>query len=99
MKNLTLAGLIALLLNAAGALINYLYFRANNTLLIKWSSHGGEITVEHGFGGISATHIYGMMPGDVTTHSLRFSPAVFLISFVLTFAVVYLVVRLVRRAG
>lgn len=100
MKNhLTLAGAIALAVNLIAALVNYLYYRSNGNLLICMKTHGGEITIEHGFGGLRAVHIYGMTPDAVTTHTLRFSPLLFLISFCLTLVVVFAVLKIVRRSA
>ena len=97
MANLKLAGILSLVLNGIGALINWLSFRSSNSLLLKISTFGGEITVEHGFGGIRAVHIYGMTPDQLTTHSVQFSPAGFVISFLLTAAVVYVILFAVQR--
>ena len=97
MTNLKLAGIIALILNGIGALLNWLSFRSSNSLLIKLNTFGGEITIEHGFGGIRAVHIYGMTPDQLTTHSVQFSPVGFVISFLLTLAVVYLILLVLRR--
>lgn len=97
MTNLKLAGIIALILNGIGALVNWLSFRSSNALLIKLNTFGGEITIEHGFGGIQAVHIYGMTPDQLTTHSVQFSPVGFVISFLLTLAVVYLILVVFRR--
>jgi hypothetical protein len=100
MKNhLTLAGAIALAVNLIAALVNYLYYRSNGNLLIGMKTHGGEITIEHGFGGLRAVHIYGMTPDAVTTHTLRFSPLLFLISFCLTLVVVFALLKIVRRSA
>ena len=100
MKNhLTLAGAIALAVNLAAALVNYLYYRSRKSLLIGMKTYGGEITIEHGFGGLRAVHIYGMTPDAVTTHTLRFSPLLFLISFCLTLVVVFAVLKIVRRSA
>ena len=97
MTNLKLAGIISLVLNGIGALVNWLSFRSSNWLLIKLNTFGGEITIEHGFGGIRAVHIYGMTPDQLTTHSVQFSPVGFVISFLLTLAVVYLILVVFRR--
>lgn len=97
MTNLKLAGIIALILNGIGALLNWLSFRSSNSLLIKLNTFGGEITIEHGFGGIRAVHIYGMTPDQLTTHSVQFSTAGFVISVLLTLAVVYLILLVFRR--
>ena len=97
MANLKLAGILSLILNGIGALINWLSFRSSVRLLLKLTTFGGEITIEHGFGGIRAVHIYGMMPDQVTTHSVQFSPVGFLISFLLTAAVLYVILSVIRR--
>jgi hypothetical protein len=40
MTNLKLAGIIALILNGIGALVNWLSFRSSNWLLIKFNTFG-----------------------------------------------------------
>ena len=97
MTDLKHAGIISLILNAVGAALNYYSFQSQNHLLIKLSTFGGEITIENGFGGLRAVHIYAMTPDGVTTHSLRFSPILFVLCFVITAAVIFVILRIVRR--
>ena len=97
MTDLKHAGIISLILNAVGAALNWFSYQSQKHLLIKRSTFGGEITIEHGFGGLRAVHIYAMTPDGVTTHSLRFSPILFVLCFVITAAVIFVILRIVRR--
>ena len=97
MTDLKHAGIISLILNAVGVALNWFSYQSQKHLLIKLSTFGGEITIEHGFGGLRAVHIYAMTPDGVTTHSLRFSPILFVICFVITAAVIFVIFRIVRR--
>ncbi len=97
MTDLKHAGIISLILNAVGAALNFFSYQSQKHLLIKLSTFGGEITIEHGFGGLQAVHIYAMTPDGVTTHSLRFSPVLFLFFFLASAAVIYVILRIVRR--
>ena len=97
MTDLKHAGIISLVLNAVGAALNWFSYQSQKHLLIKLSTFGGEITIEHGFGGLRAVHIYAMTPDGVTTHSLRFSPILFVLCFVITAAVIFVILRIVRR--
>ena len=97
MTDLKHAGIISLVLNAVGAALNWFSYQSQKHLLIKLSTFGGEITIEHGFGGLRAVHIYSMTPDGVTTHSLRFSPILFVLCFVITAAVIFVILRIVRR--
>ena len=97
MTDLKHAGIISLILNAVGAALNWFSYQSQKHLLIKLSTFGGEITIEHGFGGLRAVHIYAMTPDGVTTHSLRFSPILFVLCFVITAAVIFVILRIMRR--
>ena len=97
MTDLKHAGIISLVLNAVGAALNWFSYQSQKHLLIKLSTFGGEITIEHGFGGLRAVHIYAMTPDGVTMHSLRFSPILFVLCFVITAAVIFVILRIVRR--
>ena len=68
-----------LILTFAGMIVNYLSFRENDMLKWAFRNHGGEITIEYGFG-LRAVHIYGMRPDQATTHSLHISILGFLAS-------------------
>ncbi|GEM_PF-2581935 len=78
---------IALVLDVGGTLVNYFYYRANNWLLWAVRMHGGEVTVEIGFG-LRAVHLFAMTPDDITTHSLVPSPLGFLLTLMLLTACV-----------
>ena len=100
MKRILTAGIGALVVCAAGTLVNYLYFQKNDHLLLSVKMHGGEITVEHGFA-LRAVHIYGMTQNSTTTHSLGFSPlgllASLLLSFLLLLGILALAGKLLKK--
>ncbi|MBQ6368159.1 MAG: hypothetical protein IJJ30_06475 [Erysipelotrichaceae bacterium] len=96
MKKVYAAGILSLLFCAVGTLINYLYYRENNHLLLCFRTYGGEITIEHGFA-LRAVHIYGMTPDAVTTHSLRFSPIGMLATLLVSFGILLLILTLAGR--
>ena len=91
MKRLLIISLvIALVLCAAGCYINYREY--NDRHYLKWSvkHHGGEITIEHGFGWRSV-HIYGMSPEDHDSHKLEFSVFSLLLTLTALFVVCLLI--------
>ena len=96
MKKVYAAGILSLLFCAVGTLINYLYYRENNHLLLCFRTYGGEITIEHGFA-LRAVHIYGMTPDAVTTHSLRFSPIGLLATLLVSFGILLLILTIAGR--
>ena len=96
MKRPVIAALIALVITLAGMYINYRSFL--DTQYLRWSlkMHGGEITVENGFG-LRVSHIYAMTPEASNSHSLSFSPAGFLIMFLLIAAAVFLLLTVTEK--
>ena len=85
MKKAAIALILSLAINLVGMYVNYRNFVSENYLLWAFRSHGGEITVEAGFG-LRAVHIYPMLPNEKATHSLSFGVlnfAVFLLGIAL----------------
>lgn len=93
MKRFCLSAAISLLIVLIGLFINYRSYQERNHLKYSHKFHGGEITIEYGFG-LEAVHIYTMEPGGHDSHRLRFSP----ISFLLYFAGITLIVFAVLTA-
>lgn len=88
MKKLPLiAAGIALVLTLLGMLVNYLYFKQNQWLLLAHHIYGGEITVERGFGW-KVSHIYAMTSTGRDSTSLKFS----ILNFILTFLILALII-------
>ena len=85
-KILLISLILAIAVCVSGCIVNYRTYNEQNRL--KWASkhHGGEITVEYGFGW-HAVHIYGMSPEDHDSHKIEFS----LLSAVLSFVSVYVI--------
>ena len=91
MKRLLLISLvIAIVVSAIGCYINYREY--NDRHYLKWSvkHHGGEITVEYGFGWHSV-HIYGMSPEEQDSHKLEFSLFSLAITLVSLFIVCFII--------
>lgn len=89
-KILIISLVLAVIVCSVGCYMNYnAYMESHN---LKWSikNHGGEITIEHGFGWESV-HIYGMTPEESDSHKLTFSPFSLLLSLAASFAVCFVV--------
>ena len=95
MKKVWISLGIALTLTFIGMYINYRSFQDDGRLKVAARMHGGEITVEHGFG-LQAVHIYAMTPEESDAVSLRFSAFSFVTTAVLIFAAVYILLFLVN---
>lgn len=93
-KILIISLVLALIICAVGSYVNYSAFKDRHNL--KWSKkhHGGEITIEYGFGWESV-HTYGMSLEDHDSHKIVFSLYSLLLSFVSVFAVCVLLCLLV----
>lgn len=96
-KRWVTAGCTAVVINLLACMINYLSFQDSNWLMLKVEVYGGEITMEYGFGGLRAVHIYAMTPDQLTTHTLKFSVLLFLGCTVLTTLLVYLLLTLFAK--
>ena len=94
MKRLLISAIISLVLNAAGFVVNLVSYHSGadsgRHLPLALHMHGGEVTVEFGFG-LRAVHLYGMAQGQSTTHSLSFDPVSMIVCLLLGIGVAYLV--------
>ena len=88
MKKVIIAIVLAALVCLAGMYVNYRTYKQENRLKFAIRHHGGEITVEEGFG-LQAIHTYGMTPEQSNTHDLRFSIAGLLIWLVACAVLIY----------
>lgn len=93
MKRIYVSIAVSLLIVLAGMFVNYRSYQEDHHLKYSIRMHGGEITIEHGFG-LEAVHIYAMEPGGHDSHRLRFDP----IGFLLYFAVIAVIVFAVSSA-
>ena len=93
MKKIYLSIAVSLFLVLIGMFVNFRSYQADHHLIFSIKNHGGEITIEHGFG-LEAVHIYAMEPGGQNSHRLRFDP----IGFLLYFAVIAVIVFAVSSA-
>ncbi len=96
MKRLLLSAIISLVLNAAAFVVNYASWVSRHTLPLAVKLHGGEVTVELGFG-LRAAHLYGMTPDQVTTHNAAFDPISMAVCFLALLAAAYLVLFLIAK--
>ena len=94
MKKLLLSAIISLLIVLAGMLVNYRAYQEDHYLKYSIKNHGGEITIEYGFG-LEAVHIYTMEMGGHDSHRLRFD----LVNFLLSLAGITLIVFVVMTVG
>ena len=90
MKRLVISAILSLVLNAAAFVVNLLSWHSSNHLPLALHMHGGEVTVELGFG-LRGVHLYAMSMEDVTTHSLHFDPISMVVCLLVGIGVVYLV--------
>ena len=90
MKKLGIGLLISLLIDGLGTFLNYRHFLHTKNLLLSLKVHGGEVTLEFGFGMI-ATHVYAMLMNGREADSVRFNVICFL---VFLFAILLLVLLL-----
>ncbi len=95
-KNLLISFFLSLAVCVVGAFVNYRAFLSGKYLLWSMKMHGGEITIEYGFGWI-VSHIYGMTPDSTTSHNLRFSPLQFILMLAIGTALFFLIVTLISR--
>lgn len=94
MKKVCLAFVIALIINAACLVVNYVSYQNTQHLKLARVMHGGEVSVEYGFG-LSAVHTYGMMADQTTTHHLVFSWVGFMMSTLIISVMIYMVIQIV----
>lgn len=96
MKKLYLAVLIALVLDIAGTVVNYISFIKTQFLLLALRMHGGEITVEVGFGSW-ANHIYAMRAGDTNSHNFHFSIISFIVFLAALTLLIYIILTVIEK--
>ena len=96
MKRFCLSVIVSLVLNAAAFVVNYCSWLRDHRLPLALRMHGGEITVELGFG-LRGTHIYGMTPDQLTTHSLRFDPVSMILCLLIGIALVCLILPILGK--
>ena len=96
MKRLILSALVSLVLNLAAFVTNLCSWHRDHRLPLALRIHGGEITAELGFG-LRGTHIYGMTPDAITTHSLRFDLISMILCLLIGIALVYLILLIIRK--
>ena len=93
MKRLVISAILSLVLNAAAFVVNLLSWHSSSHLPLALRMHGGEITVELGFG-LRGVHLYAMSLEDVTTHGLHFDPITMVLCLLIGIGLVYLVLLL-----
>lgn len=99
MKKLIVSAAASLILTLTGLFVNYMYYQNNKHLLLGYNMHGGEITVENGFG-LRVTHIYAMTPNSRDSISCRFSLPGFILTFLLLTLIIWLIwtiIAMIRR--
>ena len=96
MKNVITSFIIALLTCLCGLGANYYWFTKNHWLMLGFKMHGGEITVENGFG-LIVSHIYAMRPEDMDSINIRFNIVMFIIWLLAIWAVIFLVVLIMQK--
>ena len=96
MKKLFLSVIISLLIVLAGMLVNYRAYQKDHHLKYSIRNHGGEITIEYGFG-LEAVHIYTMEMGGHDSHRLRFDIVNFLLSLAAITLIVFVAMTIVTH--
>lgn len=94
--NIILSSIISLGINLLTLFINYLYYLANNHLLLAFKHYGGEITIEHGFG-LILRHIYAMRSTDRDSIRLLFSPLSFIAHFIVIALIVFIIIIIIKK--
>ena len=100
LKRVLVSAAIALVITLAGLYINYRCYLEHQHLRWSLKQHGGEITIENGFG-LRAVHVYGMTADQAATHKLVFDPLNFILCHVAVTAVIFLILWLggmIRKA-
>ena len=96
MKKVLLSLIISLVINLAGGLINYIYYRFNRHLLLCFRYFGGEITVESGFG-VVFRHIYAMSMEGKDSLSIYFEPLLFAVWVLAIALIIFLILMLAGK--
>ena len=76
-----------------GMLANYRSYQNDHYLKYAIKNHGGEITIEHGFG-LEAVHIYAMEMYGHDSHKLQFDLFHFMFDLFGFAAILYLILSL-----
>ncbi len=98
LKRVLISAAIALVITLTGLYINYRYFLEHQHLRWSLKHHGGEITIENGFG-LRAVHVYGMTPDQAASHKLVFDALNFLVFLLAVTAVIFLILWLGGMIG
>ena len=96
MKNIIISFVISLFTCLCGAGINYYWFTKHNWLKFAFRTHGGEITIENGFG-LEAVHTYAMRPEEVDVVGMKFSIALFIIWLLVIWLITFIIVTVVSK--
>ena len=96
MKRLIISAIVSVALNAAAVVVNLVSWRQDHRLPLALKMHGGEITVELGFG-LRGLHIYAMRADEMTTHSLHFEPISMILCLLIGIGVVFLLLLLLEK--
>lgn len=96
MRKLIIAGLVSLLITLTGMYINYRSYIDTDYLKLSLKMHGGEITVENGFG-LIVSHIYPMTENASASHNLRISVPGFLLTFLVIAVLITLILTIWQK--
>ena len=96
MKKIITAAIISLTVNLILMFINYRSYLETNYLKFAHRIHGGEITVEFGFGW-EAVHIYAMSTEETSSHALRFNLLSLLIALLLGAGLMWLLLSVIGK--
>lgn len=100
-KTILASGIISLILNLCGMAVNYFHYRKTGHLLISLRTYGGEFMGETAFG-LSVSH-GSVMNAAANQNALGFTPAGFLIFFLVTAAAVFVLLLfadpLIKKIG
>ena len=98
MNTALLSLLIATGITLAGMLVNYLYYLENRWMLLCVTMHGGEITVQFGFG-LRLVRIFAMMEGERDSIKFGFDIISFILTLALIFIIVFIIIWFIRKGG
>lgn len=96
MKRLIISAVVSVVLNAAAFVVNLISWHRDHHLPLALKMHGGEITVELGFG-LRGLHIYAMRADEVTSHSLHFEPISMIVCLLLGIGIVFLLLFVLNK--
>ena len=96
MKKLLISLTAGLVISLLGMLINYRSYLKRGYLKLCITNHGGEITIQDGFG-LRCVHIYAMEMGQSGSQSLRFAPVNLLVHILVIALIVYLIITVIEK--